>query len=110
MTSNRAAGRAAILLGALAIAAIPVGVVAAQMSSRLRLLETLYVVVPVAFVLGVLAVGASRRARFELERRVRPGGRGLVRAARVVAWIGIYVAVTGALALGVYGLLRFAQG
>jgi len=109
MTSSRRAARAAIFLGALAVAAIPVGVAAAQFTRGLRLLETLYVVVPIAFVLGVLAVGSSRRARFALDRSVRSERRGAVRAARVVAWLGVYAGVTGALALGVYGLLRFAQ-
>ena len=109
MTSSRTAARSAILLGALAVAVIPAGVVAAQLSHGLRLLETLYVVVPVAFVLGVLAVGSSRRARFALDRSVRPEPRGAVRTARVIAWLGVYAGVTGALALAVYGLLRFAQ-
>ena len=109
MTSSRKTARASILLGALATAAIPAGVVAAQFSSKLRLLETLYVVVPVALLLGILAVGSARRARFALERSVRPEPRRVVRAARVVAWCGVYAGVTGGLALAVYGLLRFAQ-
>jgi ABC-type transport system involved in cytochrome c biogenesis permease subunit len=109
MTGSRRAARAAILLGVLAVAAIPAGIVAAQRSSGLRLLETLYVAVPVAVVLGVLAVGSSRRARFEADRSVRPDARGGVRLARIVAWCGLYAGITGALALAVYGLLRFAQ-
>ena len=109
MTSSRPKARAAILCGAVAVAAIPVGAVAAQVSHGLRLLETLYVVVPVAFVLGVFAVGSSRRARFALDRSVRSERRGVVRTARVLAWLGLYAGVTGGLALGVYGLLRFAQ-
>jgi uncharacterized membrane protein YfcA len=109
MTSSRPTARTAILCGALAVAAIPIGVVAAQASPRLRLLETLYVVVPVALVFGVLAVASARRARFALERSVRPEPRGAVRMARVLAWCGLYAGVTGALALAVYGLLRFAQ-
>ena len=109
MTSSRRAARAAIFFGALAVVAIPAGVAAAQLTRGLRLLETLYVVVPVAFVLGVLALGSSRRARFALERSLRPERRGAVRAARVLAWLGVYAGVTGGLALGVYALLRFAQ-
>lgn len=99
-----------MLLGALAVAAIPAGVAATRFVSGLRLLETLYVVVPVAVVLGILAVGASRRARFAVARSVRADRLGAVRAARFVAWFGLYAGVTGALALAVYGLLRFAQG
>ena len=109
MRSSRVAARAAVLLGAVAVAAIPAGVAAAQVSSSLRLLETLYVVVPTALVLGLLAVASARRARFAAARSVRPGAAGPVRAARILAWAGLYAGVTGALALGVYGILRWAQ-
>ena len=107
MRSNRGAARAAVLLGALAVLAIPAGVVAAQLSSQLRLLETMYVVVPAALVLGLMALYAARRARLNAARTLSAaGGVGL---ARVVAWAGAYAGVTGALALAVYGILRWAQ-
>jgi hypothetical protein len=107
MRSSRAA-RGAVALGVLAVLAIPVGVVAAQ-ATRLRLLETLYVVVPAAFVLGLGALAASRRARFAAARSVVPRGRLGLRTARLAAWAGVYAGVTGALALAVYGVLRWAQ-
>jgi hypothetical protein len=107
MRSSRAA-RAALLLGALAVVAIPAGIVASQ-TTRLRLLETLYVVVPAALVLGLGALAASRRARFAAARSVAPRGRFGVRLARLVAWAGVYAGVTGGLALAVYGVLRWAQ-
>ena len=109
MRSSSGPARVALLLGALAILAIPAGVAAAQLLSGVSLLQGLYVSVPAAFVLGLLAVVASRRARFALTRSLRPERRRLVRAARVVAWAGLYAGVTGALALGVYGVLRWAQ-
>jgi hypothetical protein len=109
MTSSRGAARAAILLGALAALAIPGGVAASRVTS-FTLLRCLYVAVPVAVLLGILAVGAARRARLALERSLRPERRTGVRWARVVAWLGLYVGLTGAVALAVYGLLRFAQG
>ena len=108
MRSSNVAARAAIVLGVLAVATIPAGVAAAQLSAGLRLLETLYVVVPAAFVLGLLAVGASRRARSAAARSVSPR-RGPLRTARIVAWAGLYAGTTGALALAVYGVLRWAQ-
>jgi hypothetical protein len=107
MRSSRAA-RTAVLLGVPGVIAIPVGVVAAQ-ATRLRLLETLYVVVPLAFVLGLGALVASRRARYAAARSVVPRGRFGLRIARVVAWAGLYAGVTGGLALAVYGVLRWAQ-
>jgi hypothetical protein len=107
MRSSRAA-RGAVVLGVLALLAIPAGVAAAQ-ATTLRLLETLYVAVPAALVLGVGALAASRRARFAAARSVVPRGRFGLRVARLVAWAGMYAGVTGALALAVYGVLRWAQ-
>jgi hypothetical protein len=107
MRSNRGAARAAVLFGALAVLAIPAGVAAAQLSSQLRLLETLYVVVPAAAVLGLIGLYAARRARLNAARTLSAAGG--VGFARVVAWAGAYAGVTGALALGVYGILRWAQ-
>jgi hypothetical protein len=107
-SSSRTAGVAA-LLGALAILVLPVSVVAAQVSSQLDLLHTLYVAVPVDLALALAAVGLARRARLERARQVAPRGVKLGRLARVLAYIGVYAAVTGALALGVYGILRWAQ-
>jgi len=107
MRSNNGAARAAVLLGALAVIAIPVGVLAAQVSAQLRLLETLYVVVGAASVLGLLALCAARRARLNAARTLSAAGG--VGFARVVAWAGAYAGITGALALAVYGILRWAQ-
>ena len=109
MRSSKAAARAAELLGALAVVAIPVGVLLAQQLQSLRLLETLYAVVPLSVLLGLLAVALSRRARFAAARSVRADAAPL-RLARFLAWAGTYVGVTGALALAVYGILRYAQG
>jgi len=107
-SSSRSAGLAAVL-GVLAILVLPVSVVAAQISSQLDLLHTLYVTVPVDLALALAAVGLARRARMERARQVSPRGVKLGRLARVLAYVGLYAAVTGALALGVYGILRWAQ-
>ena len=109
MRSSSAPARVALVLGALAVLAIPAAVAAAQFLSGIPLLHALYVAVPVALVLGLLAVWASRRARLALSRSLHPERRKLVRTARVFAWAGVYAGVTGALALGVYGVLRWAQ-
>jgi len=110
MTSPAAAPtRTALLLGLLALAAIPVAVVAAERLQGVSLLRALYVGAPVAVVLGFAAVAAARRARFARNRSVRQQDGGAVIFARVVAFLGAYVGVTAALALGVYGILRWAQ-
>jgi hypothetical protein len=101
--------RAAILLGLLAVAALPGAVAAAQYLQGVSLLQALYGGVPVAAVLGLAAVFAARRARFARSRSLRQDGTWLVRWARGLAFLGAYAGLTGALALGVYGVLRWAQ-
>jgi hypothetical protein len=109
MSDSRRAGRpagVALVLGLLALAAIPAAGVVSAYRPDVEILEALIVAVPVGLVLGLLAVSMSRRARYRLERSVRRAGDGLVRASRLVAWTGVYVAVTGGLALAFYGVLR----
>jgi hypothetical protein len=98
-------GRVAIGVGVLAIAAIPAAVVASWKLPHVTLLEATEVGVPVAFALGILAVTIARRARFRVDRSVTHRGARLVRAGRMLAWTGIYLAVAGGVALGFYGLL-----
>ena len=106
MSGSRARAVVALVLGLLAIAAIPVAAVVAARRPDVELLQAELVAVPVACVLGLIAVAISRRARVRIERSVRKGGTGLVVTARVVAWAGVYVGVTGGLALAFYGVLR----
>jgi len=107
-TSSSSAG-VAIVFGAFAVLAIPVGVVAAQYAQDVRLLEALVVTVPAAFCLALVALGASRRARYRAERSVFHPGSRAVRIGRFLAWAGMYLAITGALTIGVYELLRWAS-
>jgi hypothetical protein len=104
--SARPAALTALVLGLLAIAAIPLGAVVAARREDVGLLQAELVAVPAALLLGLVAVSASRRARYRLDRSVRRAGAGLVRAGRVAAWTGVYLGLTGALALAVYGILR----
>jgi hypothetical protein len=108
MSSSRRAARVGIVLGALAVLAIPVAILVPRFS-EISLLGALYVGVPVAFGLGVLSWLAARRARFYAARSVEPRSAGPVRTARILAWAGLYAGVTGGLALGVYGALIWAQ-
>jgi hypothetical protein len=107
MSSNKPRGDcAAKLFGALAVLAIPVDVAAAQFLKGIELIQSLYVAVPVSAVLALTALSAARRARFARARSVyADDGRWGAR----LAWAGLYCAVTGALALAVYGGLRAAQ-
>jgi hypothetical protein len=106
MSSSRLA---AVILGALAALAIPASIVAAQFLAGVVLLNALYVGTPISVALGLLALLAARRARLAATRSVRPGRTGSLRVARVAAWTGFYVGMVAALALGVYGVLVWAQ-
>ena len=108
MSSSSTARILAILLGTLAILAIPVAIALAIFLPRVNILPALVVSIPAAFVLGLLGISASRRARFGVERSVRRTGEGTVRFGRFLVWTGIYASVVGGLALGVYGVLRAA--
>jgi len=106
MSNSRGAyGYIGIAVGVLAVAALPVAVASSWLVHRLTLLRALEAGVPAAFVLGVVAVSLIRRARYRVERSVFRSGAGVVRFGRLLAWTGVYLAVTGAIALGFYGLL-----
>jgi hypothetical protein len=94
-----------VLFGGLAVAAIPAGAVVSSLVTTIGVLHATLIAVPAGLLLGLAAVSLSRRARYRLERSVRRNGERTVRVGRFLAWAGRYLAVTGALALGFYGLL-----
>ena len=106
MSSSRPAGVTAIVFGLLAVAAIPVAVLAAVFLPSVDVLPALEAAVPTALLLGLIGLSASRRARYKLDRSVLRIGERTARFGRFLVWAGIYCAVVGALALGFYGLLR----
>jgi hypothetical protein len=93
-------------LGLLSVALVPAGIAIAHYTS-VRLLDAGYAVPP-ALLLGIAAVYVARSARRRTERTIgRVGG---IRAARVGRWLGglgIYLALAGALSIGVYELLQY---
>lgn len=109
MSSSKRAARAAVVFGALAVLAIPAAVLGSRYLNGIRLLQSLYVAAPAACVLGLVAVASARRARLAAARSVRPDAAGSLRLPRFLAFTGLYVGLTGALALAVYGVLRLAQ-
>jgi hypothetical protein len=106
MSSSKTAARTGVVLGSLAVLAVPVGVVASRFVKGVTLLEGLYYSIPAAILLGLLALVAARRARFSAQRSVFADRRGPVRSARRLAWLGLYIGVTSAIAVGVYWALR----
>ena len=86
---------------------MPVAAAVAEWHERLELVEAGWAV-PGAFLLSLLAVWLARRARRGLERTLgRIGGARTARAGRILGWLGVYIAVTAAVALGVYAYLEY---
>jgi NhaP-type Na+/H+ or K+/H+ antiporter len=95
-----------VLVGLLSLATLPAAVVVARESDELTLVEAGVVAVPVAALLGLVALWLARRARRRADRTLdRVGGRRTARAGKLLGAIGLYLAATAAIALGVYALL-----
>jgi hypothetical protein len=91
-----------VVVGVLAVAAIPVGILITNYRNDLRLIHAGWAV-PVAAVLGLVAVRLARRARRRLERTVgRAKGRSPARLGRILGWLGLYLSLIGAIALAFY--------
>jgi NhaP-type Na+/H+ or K+/H+ antiporter len=95
-----------VLVGLLSLATLPAAVVVARESDGLTLVEAGVVAVPVAALLGLVALWLARRARRRADRTLdRVGGRRTARAGKLLGALGLYLAATAAIALGVYALL-----
>ena len=100
-------GRAfgAVLLGLLSLAAVPAAIAYTHYAD-VQLLKA-GLAIPAGLVLGLGALSLARRARERSERTIgRVGGARAARWGRVLGGLGIYVSLTGALAVGVYELLN----
>ena len=95
----------AVLLGLVAVVSVPVAIVLSRQSAGITLLDAAWAI-PVAAICGLAALlfvrGASGRIRATLERA---GGVGRVRLGRVLGVAGICVALSGAIAVGLFELL-----
>src|SRR3954462_2271780 len=96
------------LLCALLGLALPVAVfAAARQLERVPLLHATGATCG-SIVLGLFAVGLSRRARRNLEYTLgRAGGRGAARAGKLLGVLAVCIGCAAALALGFYALLRY---
>jgi hypothetical protein len=103
--NGRAVG--AVAIGLLSAATMPVAIVATRYSGSYELLHA-GLAIPIAVVLGILAVWLARGAlRHDDARLGRAGGRGVARFGRALGVLGIALAATGLVALAVYGLLTY---
>ena len=100
----------AVLLGLLAVAAVPAAVALSRRSQGVSLLDAAWAIPP-AFASGVGALLFARGARGTIARTLeRAGGSGRIRAARLLAVAGICVALSASIAVGFYELLVRLEG
>ena len=106
---SRASGSAwgSLVFGLASVAAIPVAVFLTRFSDSYDLLHA-GLVVPVAVGLGLVALLLARRARRQTALSLfdQRGG-GVATAGRVLAIVGLCIAASALVALGVYGLLEY---
>ena len=99
----------AFLLALAALAVLAGGLAAAHYSGEVGLYQAIPAV-PVGFVLAFLSIRMARRARLEHDRSLgRVGGRVLATAARLLGGLALLLAITGALAFGVFAVLTLAS-
>jgi hypothetical protein len=110
MRSSNHRASLAVLLGLVAVLAVPAGVIVARQTAGISLLDAAWAI-PVAAVCGLAALlfgrGARGRIRWTLERA---GGGGRIRLGRLLAVAGICVALSASIAVGFYELLLRLEG
>jgi ABC-type spermidine/putrescine transport system permease subunit II len=99
----------ALLLGLAGLLTMPAAVEAARRSDRIALLDAAYAV-PLAFLLGLVAVVMARRARHNLRwLSLREGGTAVASTAVILGMLALCLAVTAALSVGFYELVLLYQ-
>ena len=97
------------MLGLLGLLTLPAAVEVAARSNRIGLLDAGYAI-PLALLLGLVALVMARRARRNLRWiQLREGGTGVASAAVVVAAVAVCVALAAALSVGFYELVVVYQ-
>ena len=95
-----------VVLGLLATAAIPAAVAYADRSPRVELIWA-GAAVPVAALLGLVALGAARAGRRRSQLTLRRSGAGIAVLGRFLGLLGLLLAGTGTISLVVYGILTW---
>jgi hypothetical protein len=113
-SSNRVSGlprarnpraRASLVVGVLAVAAVPAGVAAARAFEEITLVQSALSAV-LAALLGMSAIVLARRGRELLERTLgRSGGELSARVGGALGVVALWLACAVALAVAFYGLL-----
>lgn len=96
-----------LVAGAASCVVLPVAIYATRFSKSYELLHAGFAI-PVAAILGLLALSLARRTRARSRVSLSAGADGgFVTAGRVLGVIGLCMAASALVALGVYGLLDY---
>lgn len=100
----------AVVCGLFAVAAVPAAVVLSNQTQGIGLLDAAYAI-PFAVAGGVAALLFVRGARAQIARTLdRAGGRTRIRAARLLAILGLCVAASATIAVVFYEVLLKLEG
>lgn len=100
-----AAARTSVLLALLSLATLPAAIAVTNVSREYELLDAAFAI-PLALVLGAAAVALARRARRRQERMLGPAqGARTASVGRILGLTAFLLAVTAAMAVGVYAVL-----
>jgi hypothetical protein len=101
-----ASARLSVLFGLFSVATMPAAIVATRWSERYDLLHAA-VAIPVAALLGIVAIRLARRARSRLAPTLgHPRGTRTARLGRLLGLLGFLLALTAAGSLLVYEVLK----
>jgi peptidoglycan/LPS O-acetylase OafA/YrhL len=108
--SSNGPARLSLVAGLAGVAVLPAAIALAQVSRRYELLQA-WVAIPAAAALGIAALLLARSARERLRRTIgRVGGERSARAGRALGRLAVAMAISGAIAVGVYeALTRWAE-
>ena len=96
-----------LLTGVASVATLPIAVYATRFSDSYDLLHAGFAI-PIAVTLGLAALVLARRARARNAVLLAGGGRsGLASAGRILGIVGLCLAASALVAVGVYGLLEY---
>jgi hypothetical protein len=99
-----------VLLGLVAVVAVPAGVALARQTTGVELIDAAWSV-PVAALCGIAALLFVRGARGRIRRTLeRAGGTGRIRIGRILGVLGICLALSAGIAVGFYELLLRLEG
>lgn len=107
-SSGTRAAWGSVAVGAASAATMPLAIYATRFSGTYDLLHAGFAI-PIAAALGLVALGLSRRARRRTSVSLAEGRspQGAATAGRVLGILGLCLAASALVALGVYGLLEY---